>query len=233
MVDIVKEKAGRANRLSLLKELRPGVTLMEIGEACGVSAQSVSKWFAGGKMEDENVTKLAQFFKAEGATAAWIKYGEGDTPRKAGLQTGEGDGGLSTYASLPHYDIAASGGPGTEAQDYVEVRQQILFRRDWLIRKGWPESSLKIIDVDGDSMEPLISDGGIVLVNTEEKQVRDGRIYAYVDGSEIRIKQFFKRTGGGVVLHSINQQHQDEQIGPDKVESLNIIGRALWTAGNL
>lgn len=230
MADI---KIQRRERMAVLKALRPGTTLQEIADFCGVSAQAVNKWFNGGALEDENLSKLAEFFSDFGATSGWIKFGEGDPP----LLSTYGDKSLAknfaAYEPISHYDVAASAGNGYIAIDHADLRDEILFKRTWLHKNGWKAASLTVINVDGDSMEPQIQDGGVVLVNTDERQVRDGRIYAYVDSDHIRIKQFFLRTAGGAILHSINQQYGDENISPEQINNLNIIGRAIWTAGTL
>jgi phage repressor protein C with HTH and peptisase S24 domain len=71
-----------------------------------------------------------------------------------------------------------SAGGGLIPDNMVEMR--IAFRRDWIQRKGSPEN-MSLIRVAGDSMEPTLHSGDIVLIDHSRDYVDPhGGIYAIV-----------------------------------------------------
>ncbi|PXW40605.1 peptidase S24-like protein [Erwinia sp. AG740] len=83
--------------------------------------------------------------------------------------------------------------------------------------------------VTGDSMEPIIPDGTTVAVDTTNKRIIDGKLYAIAQeggGNEKlkRIKQLYRKPGGRLVIHSFNRD-VDEEAYEAEVE---IIGRVFW-----
>ncbi len=81
----------------------------------------------------------------------------------------------------------------------------------------------------GDSMEPIIPDGTTVAVDTNNKRIIDGKLYAIAQeggGNDKlkRIKQLYRKPGGLLVIHSFNRE-ADEEAYESEVE---IIGRVFW-----
>ncbi|AVT58536.1 Phage repressor CI-like protein [Pectobacterium versatile] len=90
-------------------------------------------------------------------------------------------------------------------------------------------SSVLCFKASGDSMEPVIPDGTTVAVDTNNKRIVDGKIYAIAqegNGSEklVRIKQLYRKPGGVVILHSFNRDADEEAYESE----LEIIGRVFW-----
>ena len=80
----------------------------------------------------------------------------------------------------------------------------------------------------GDSMEPIIPDGTTVAVDTNNKRIVDGKLYAIgqADGGSgqlKRIKQLYRKPGGVLTIRSFNRE--DEEAREEEVE---IIGRVFW-----
>lgn len=61
-----------------------------------------------------------------------------------------------------------------------------------------------MLAVRGNSQSPEINDGDVVLVNTAQKQVIDGKYYAIRIGQEARIKKLFRQLDGKVRVESLN-----------------------------
>ncbi|MDE9696682.1 S24 family peptidase, partial [Citrobacter freundii] len=80
----------------------------------------------------------------------------------------------------------------------------------------------------GDSMEPVIPDGTTVAVDTNNKRIVDGKLYAIAqpgggDDKLKRIKQLYRNPGGMLTIRSFNRE--DETANEADVE---IIGRVFW-----
>ncbi len=87
--------------------------------------------------------------------------------------------GITGFVSIPDYD---DGRP-------------ITFRREWLTKKGYSAEHLIAVSVKGESMEPTMSDGDTVVINTLDTTPRDGETYAInYDGEDI-IKRMVRDYG--------------------------------------
>jgi phage repressor protein C with HTH and peptisase S24 domain len=92
-------------------------------------------------------------------------------------------------------------------------------------------SGILCFPATGDSMEPVIPDGTTVAVDTNNKRIVDGKLYAIgqTDGGNgqlKRIKQLYRKPGGKLIIRSYNNDsYPDEEADIDDVE---IIGRLFW-----
>lgn len=78
----------------------------------------------------------------------------------------------------------------------------------------------------GNSMEPVIPDGATVAVDTQNKKIVDGELYAINQGGLKRIKQLYRRPGGKVTIRSFNREDNDDE---EALESeLEIVGFVFW-----
>lgn len=134
------------------------------------------------------------------------------------------------FASIPRYDahLAAGGGAFNEEGEPVST---LAFRREWLARTGISPASACILSVRGDSMRPTLYDTDLVMIDTRRKQVRNRRIYAFVDrDGEARVKRLEAIPGRMILLLSDNPDHETElREGPD-MDSLQLLGEVVWSA---
>lgn len=78
----------------------------------------------------------------------------------------------------------------------------------------------------GNSMEPVIPNGATVAVDTDNKRIVDGELYAINQDGLKRIKQLYRRPGGIVEIRSFNRdEHPDESSMENELE---IIGFVFW-----
>lgn len=117
-----------------------------------------------------------------------------------------------------------SAGGGLLPDNTIEMR--VAFRRDWIQRKGDP-SNMSIIRVQGDSMEPTLMSGDIVLVDHGRNFIDPwGGIYALVSDSRIMIKRLQVLSHiGKIRVISDNQKYEPYVVSPDQ---LVINGKVIW-----
>lgn len=143
------------------------------------------------------------------------------------------------FAMVPQLDISAACGSG-RWEDHVVVKGGLAFKRSSLRDFGVPESAARIIYASGGSMEPTISDGCVVLLNTSDTSPREGRVYAICqpDGSLVlkRLVMDYipSLAAQGWVMRSDNadkHKHPDKILPPDN--RTMIVGRAVWNDNRL
>ncbi|MBA4381793.1 MAG: hypothetical protein C0406_04435 [Sideroxydans sp.] len=137
-----------------------------------------------GQMLMSNITERRPYEWGESATA---------------LSAEEPDG---NYASIDKYvNVSGSAGPGTEVfeEAVVKVRVDVRLLRE---RVGSNFGNIKIAAVSGDSMEPTLSHGDQVLVDTSCRRFIDDAIYAIQQDGHLRFKRIQLKLDGSIVVRS-------------------------------
>ncbi|EQC1818965.1 XRE family transcriptional regulator [Salmonella enterica subsp. enterica serovar Newport] len=80
----------------------------------------------------------------------------------------------------------------------------------------------------GDSMEPFIPDGATVAINTLDKRIVDGKVYAINQDGWKRLKLLYRTGPDKLSIRSFNsEEHPPEEVELSNVE---VIGRMFWSA---
>ncbi|MOA47150.1 HTH-type transcriptional regulator PrtR [compost metagenome] len=81
-------------------------------------------------------------------------------------------------------------------------------------------------------MEPRLSDGDVVGINTDDTRIRDGKAYGIRHGDLLRVKYLIEQPGGGVIILSMNREEfQDENLTyQQRREQLVVLGRVFWSS---
>ena len=92
-----------------------------------------------------------------------------------------------------------------------------------------------LLRVHDDSMEPLINDDELVLVDCSSvKTIKNKGVYVIGLNGNIYIKQLIKPLKGGLIVRSFNQaEYKDEVFNPEEAEKVKIIGRVVDRYGIL
>jgi phage repressor protein C with HTH and peptisase S24 domain len=134
----------------------------------------------------------------------------------------------AVYAhTVPILDIRLAAGAGAWSTEEIIDGHMVI--DDELMRQinRTTTDGLFVAHVDGDSMEPLISDKAPVLIDSHDDRIREG-VYAIQFGQDLRIKRLRPGGFGGIDLISENNVYPVERIeGPDLAQ-FKIIGRALY-----
>ena len=130
---------------------------------------------------------------------------------------------------IPLRDVYASSGPGGEAVDEAVLRYlsfDPFFVESWNI----PPERVEAVISRGDSNEPTIRDGAIVLIDRGDRKLREKPMFAFRTPDGLRLKRFQKLIDGSARLVSDNQAlYAPEVISPADLEQLRVVGRAFWT----
>ncbi|CUI07850.1 hypothetical protein BN2497_10477 [Janthinobacterium sp. CG23_2] len=71
-----------------------------------------------------------------------------------------------------------------------------------------------------------------ILVNADETNIVDGKLYAIRYGDDLRVKYLYRRLDGTVVLRSVNPAYRDEEVPPELAqEYICVIGRVRDKSG--
>ncbi|MBI1386647.1 MAG: hypothetical protein GC150_17215 [Rhizobiales bacterium] len=137
-----------------------------------------------------------------------------------------GDG----FVLVPQYDIQASAGAGRffEAEQIVDY---LAFKESWVRRTlRVAPSNLALIHAVGESMEPVIRSGDLLLIDTSVTEVLDDTIYVVIRGDYVIVKRLQRFFNGAVSVKSANPAYSEETLTGDELKSLKIVGRVVWVA---
>ena len=175
-----------------------------------------------------------------GIDADWLLTGEGGMKRgELSVVGGEGAGAPvysmvahdeipEGYTRLPRYEVAASAGAGTLVQG-EQIVDYVSFKTDWLkIGLGVSPQKAVLISVKGDSMEPTLSNGDLVLIDTSISRVEDNAIYVINYDDALLVKRIQRKYDRSVMIMSDNKSYGDEAVQGSLVDQLNVIGRVVW-----
>ena len=142
------------------------------------------------------------------------------------------DGVPDDVVLVPESKIEFAGGAGRINYELVEDEEPATYRRSWFQKYGINPDHVRRFRVTGDSMEPLLFARDTILVNLDETNIVDGRLYAIRYGDQLRVKYLSKRLDGTLVLRSVNPAYMDEIIPADLAnEHITVIGRVRDRSG--
>lgn len=162
---------------------------------------------------------------AYGGTEAAARGGEGLRAWLRDLHVREDR--QSAYTEVPLREATASmGGGSTETGD--RTLTYLSFRTDWIRSKGNPEY-MTVIRAFGDSMEPTITDGSVVLIDEGRRQFVKNKIYYLRYNGQMYIKRLVD-AGGRLGIAS---DADANVLLVSDADDFEIIGRCVWTAREL
>jgi len=130
---------------------------------------------------------------------------------------------------VPLFDVTASAGEGalvtTEA-----VEDTLTFKRSWLVEelRVKPED-LALVHVDGESMEPTLRPGDLILVHRKDQLVRDGIYLVRIDDA-LLVKRLQRLPGGKLQVISDNPAYKPFEVDlADEGKGIAVIGRIIWS----
>lgn len=132
------------------------------------------------------------------------------------------------FETVERFDAAGSAGGGALNLDGPPV-DHLAFSKRWLSQNGISAGSSFLINVAGDSMEPSLYDGDLVMIDKRKTQVRSGRIYALRDGDALRIKRVELIPGTALILRSDNPAHAPEHRVGDAMNAIKVLGEVVWS----
>ena len=137
------------------------------------------------------------------------------------------------YAAVPFVAVEADMGGGTVI-DSEEECPPWHFPKMWL-RDGLRlrASGLKLIRVRGDSMQPTLESGDVVMIDTSQTMPDPTGIFVLHDGFGLVAKRLERLVTGDVPSVRIISDNTRYSPYERSAEEIRIVGRVVWFARNL
>lgn len=220
-----------------IKQARLAKKLTQSGLAdmLGVTAQSVQQWESSTEPRKARLVALASILNVD---VNWLLFGEAqmDDENKTSLE--------NTWLNISPWDSETS---SNNDEVYVPFLKDIelipstgksvsanynglklRFSKATLRRIGAPTdgSSLICFPAKGDSMEPVIPDGATIGIDSFNKRIIDGKVYAIEQDGLKRLKCLYRRPSGKILIRSYNRDEYEDEIAAE--DQVIIIGRMFW-----
>lgn len=194
-----------------------------LAKALNTSSQTVHNWEKRGVSQQG--LQLAQ--RVIGCNSVWVGTGHGEmaiTEVPGILQTT-----TNTGVCVPLLSNTASMGVGTDAQADDVIADTMTLTPQFVHEHVRPskESALRFIHAYGDSMEPTLKSGDVLLVDTGIRDVKIDGIYALRAHDRLFVKRVRQRMDGKFEISSDNPTHKTVDVlnGDNEVD---VIGRVVW-----
>lgn len=141
------------------------------------------------------------------------------------------------FMPIPELDVRlAAGRLGIENYHETEIGE-ILLRRSFLESFKLPISRMKIVYAQGDSMEPVIRNGGPMLFFedpvTDPREIDPRTVYAINHGGKMIVKCIAREREGGWLAKSLNPAYAPFPLEKEDGCEVRIVGRILWSPYDL
>jgi len=238
-----------ANRIKEAREAA-GMSQSELAKKLGTTNQQISRLELGQrKLTIDWVVKIA---KTLGIPTNALYAMEPISPERLLLPLGP-DPDHEKYADtevdapkIPEIDIRAGMGGGAEPLVAFKPNGNghhittDAIKAEWLIPKEYLITELRVaprnarvIEVQGDSMEPTLRSGDRVIVNTADKQPSPPGVFALWDGFGVVVKRIEVIPNSEPPTVRVVSDNAHHSTYERTVDEINIIGRIVWYARKL
>lgn len=218
------------------ERIRLGLNQAEAADICGVSREMWGKYERGVAVPGGEVLFS---FAAAGADIQHILTGANAGARSddQAHQTNQAEAGLvqspsdefhaSELVMVPRYDVTASAGGGSVVHSELIV-DYLAFRQEWVAKMKLNGKRLCLIEVRGDSMEPVLLNGDLVLIDTRVDRLSIDGIYVVQYRDRLLVKRLQTKLDGTVIISSDNPAYTPEELKPEEAEGLVVVGVVVW-----
>lgn len=125
-------------------------------------------------------------------------------------------------------DVSASAGDGSPSKDVIEVIRSIEYVPDQarVIFGNRPDSTVKLINVRGDSMEGTIEPGDLIFVDVGVSNFDGDGIYVFDFNGDMYVKRL-QRVKTQLIVISDNPRYREWTISEEEMHMLHVAGRVM------
>lgn len=180
-----------STRIRQLRDQR-GLSQLSLALKAGVTQGTISQLENNPSQGSKYLPAIA---RALDVSVDWLETGKGpmERPPKAPIDPSETD----QFIAIRKVAFRISAGIAGFAVDYIDSGDggPLFFQRSWFEARGFDPDKLYALKVRGASMEPTLSDGDHVVINTADVDPTDGDVFACNYEGEFVIKRIIRDSG--------------------------------------
>lgn len=202
-------------------------------KASGASKSVVNQWITG-KIKSIDIRYALNIERELGFNHIWLMTGEGD-PRNAPLFGAKGvtpvaKGEMKNTVQIRQVSFRLRAGVARVDTELDPTEIGLLeIPIDVIEQHRLNPDNLVALRVRGESMEPMLFEDDLVVIDTSDKRPISRELYAIQFDGDACIKQLLHK-GGQWYLHSLNPDHKPVNV---KSGQLDILGRVVYQPGRV
>lgn len=205
------------------------LSIQELSKKIGIPDRTISNYERGERKP--SVEYLSLLAENLDANPEWLILGTGEiflSKEKTASQEKLPDGLTpSDFTFIPMIDLQAAAGSGVII-DTESTKDFIAFTKDWLFKNvKAPLNELVMFLTKGDSMEPTIRDGDMLLVDKSDTVLKSEGIYVIRMDDSLIVKRVQRLPDKKAEIISDNSLYKPFIIDLTD-ESIGVIGKVVW-----
>lgn len=187
-----------------------------LADAAGISESQLYRCIKGSSAT--TIEPLVAMAMAANVSLEWLILGHGD------MRTGSSSSSTALNPEGFTRPDPAEAQPGTSA---------IAFSNEWLERFNKRSSLIRQLTVIGDSMAPTLNEGDLLLIDSSDSRLADGKMFVLRCQGELLIRRIQIAPQSGLYLLCDNPNYPPALITHQELDSLEIVGRVVWQGHRL
>lgn len=140
---------------------------------------------------------------------------------------------VGDFVMVPRYDVSGSAGHGSLISS-EQIVDYLAFKAEWVRNSlGVQRKNLVLISVKGDSMQPTLSDGDLILIDRSRGEIEDSGVYAIQLKEALMVKRVQRHLDGSLTVMSDNGKYAPEKLAAGDGAALVVVGRVVWVGRHL
>lgn len=228
---------GRMELKDRIRLLRGKESQASFGERFGVNQTTVSRWEKGAAPSKEELLELARL---AGVPVEDFLAGEGNV--SGALPPRPSRPAPSPVARIPEVDVRGGMGGGglmalevNHVDEYGNTIAADNVKATWELPSDYLRHELRVsatkaylVEVKGDSMEPTLTSGDRVMIDTADVVPAPGGVFAIWDGLGVVVKRLEHVPMSDPPVVRIISDNPHHGTYERTLEEVRIIGRAVW-----
>ncbi|MEI7475305.1 MAG: LexA family transcriptional regulator [bacterium] len=207
--------------------LQSALTIDELSKMINIAPKTISNYERGERQA--SVEYLTLLYENLAANLEYIVAGKG-------TMFLADDSGINVYPEnityIPIYYGKTAAGSGCII-DNEAVIGHYPFEKQWFNKNILaPKNSLIILEVKGESMEPTIKDGDLIMVDTSNIVIKDGIFVVRFDDTLV-VKRLELRPGNKLQVKSDNPEYSTFTVDIHEESGIAVIGKVVWQGKKL
>ncbi|UOA07815.1 LexA family transcriptional regulator [Methylobacter sp. S3L5C] len=222
----------------------------DISALLGIPFSTYQKYEMGNRKPGADAMEV---FSRAGINANWLLTGSGEMLLKPhqpymGIEANR-ESGPNSYKEYPKVEMGPKVKPIIMLlQDFVTIPRhgielleekislsnellqvgQVAFRKDWISKRKLLSEDCVLIKAKGDSMEPTICNGDLLLADRRINFIKDDAIYVVCVDNSLVVRRIQKGIDGSLTIISDNKKYKEQIISSEQVGKIKIAGRVIW-----
>jgi len=206
-----------------------GLNARQVAELARVNRSFVYDIMRG-RSENPNLERLQKVAEVLKVERDWLLHGLGRVEGEPPIFEHPDE----VFVAIPSVEVRASMGGGNVVEDGVEKGEPYHFRRAWIRDElGSAPENLRILHVEGDSMEPTLLDGDVVLVDLTRRAPTPPGVFVLFDGIGLVAKRIEHLPSSDPPTLRILSDNPRYSTYERTAEEVNVVGRLRWLGRGL